>query len=212
MEQTNHPSKDGATIMQGAVETVQNEVGPWCAKQKFQGEWSPDRDVLGVVEEAGELCAALLKQTRERQIYDSKTTVLLAMAGWLGRLAHVELKSQQGIRHTPEEALAIELDAFGQLSQLMEVYITGYTDDIRAKMRERWLGTDKLDGPSFPPAEVEIAVEAADVIVYMSHLAHGMGFHLGAALLSRWERVRRRDWATDPVFGGESKEAFDGAS
>jgi len=187
----------------GAVEAVQQELPGWVERQQFKGDHTPDRSALGMVEEVGEACAALLAETRFVQKYDSRATVLLAIAGYLGVLARVELKGQQGIRYEQGEGVKAEIDATCSLSQLVHIFVAGYGDSSRRAIEDIWRGTGLHEGPAFPRPEGDVATELADVLTFAAELANTRGIPLGAALLSRWARVRQRDWARDPRHGGE---------
>ena len=190
----------------GALEIVQTEIPAWVTKQNFACNMGLDENALGIIEECGEFAAAHLHETRQVQGYSTRDSVILALAGYVGQLAHCELKMRQGIRHGAEESATIERGALAAMSQLMQILLCGNGDATRAIMHDDWIGTDVADGPSFPSAELSTAEELGDILTFASEYANVQGFSLGGALLSRWSHVRQRNWALDRHNGGETDE------
>lgn len=142
----------------------------------------------------------------------------------LGELAHARLKRRQGIRHTPEECVAMERDAIGD----MGVYLC----DFASRMGISLAAGEEPPGDDRPDMNEAMAfavlAEAVGRLAYLYHDAAGreyMRFLVDRAALrvagrlvryarlrgwdfldildETWLGVGKRDWRADPMKAGE---------
>lgn len=75
---------------------------------------------------------------------------LLGVSEETGELSHAHLKGEQGIRHTPEEILAMKCDAIGDIV----IYLADYCErnglSLDAAVSVTWHGVKKRDWQKNP--------------------------------------------------------------
>lgn len=103
------------------IRHMQESHKEWLDRN-FPGQEDHD-GALGVIEEAGELAEAVL---------------ITLLTTSIGRLAHAQLKGQQGIRHTPEEIIAMKKDALGDIFIFMLSYGNTNDFDIASCIEDTW--------------------------------------------------------------------------
>lgn len=166
-----------------------DERNEWVARNFPDEQGRPEQSVFGVVEE-------------------------------LGELAHAHLKEQQGIRGTAEEHQAAAKDAIGDLT----VYLLGimrYYELPSPLLSDGYIAADADDallhlaaavgrlsscltvGSVLAPNDVTTGRIAGLSRAYCK----ARGWDYDAIVLETWGKVSQRDWAADPVAGGESSAA-----
>jgi NTP pyrophosphatase (non-canonical NTP hydrolase) len=149
---------------------------------------------------------------------------LEGMVEELGELAHARLKRRQGIRHTPEECVAMERDAIGD----MGIYLCDFasrTGIVLAAELERqgrrfagWRSNPVSDVRAFGLLSLDAAVllsdfaddveyeeagaKAGDVLGALIYYAERRGWDFLGILNETWAGVSKRDWRADPMKAG----------
>lgn len=140
----------------------------------------------------------------------------------LGECAHARLKRRQGIRHTPEECVAMERDAIGD----MGIYLCDFASRMGIALAASWEPGDDRPDMNEPMAFATLA-ESVGRLAYLYHdgmgreymrpgveyvalrvaarlvaYAHFRGWDFLDILNETWARVGKRDWRADPIAGG----------
>lgn len=191
------------------TEVLQEQLKDWTA-YNF-GERTAVQPLLGMIEELGEMCAAVAQDHPEMLNDELETTSILRMAAWLGKLTHAHLKSLQNIRGTAEEHLLNGQDATARLHSEVEQYWASLCTqgaDSPAGDADvfEFIGglnrrSDPLDFIPFPESTDSLEDGMGDITVYQADFANAMGINLQKVVSDTWLSVRRRDWRTvrEPV-------------
>jgi len=150
------------TIGYDFLAKMQDTIGEWAARN-FDTT-CPFDPILGLVEEAGEICAA---------------ANIHPVAQLAGKMTHHQLKAIQGIRGTRTEHEAkfhIYRLALIDLLQKMEFC----QDDLR----------NPTDLPNIP----EVVDGIADVMIYAADASYRLGFNLGFETEATVNKILKRDW------------------
>lgn len=130
---------------------------------------------------------------------------LLGMIEELGELAHAHLKGLQGIRHTPEEILAMKKDACADFMIFLSDYFTcrnrTMQDKVDFAVTELSFGPSTIDNMLYFLAVRDWHMLIAALAAY----AESEGFDLHEETFRVWEEVKQRNWRKD------DSEAFQGA-
>lgn len=140
-----------------------------------------------------------------------------------GELAHARVKRRQGIRHTPEQCVAMERDAIGDMGIYLCDFVgrAGLCVDMfeeRAAMRvaihrNGRLSSDRSFGllasrvghlVNSYNASCLHTNDVGDVLGCLIYYAEVRGWDFLEILNETWARVGKRDWRSDPVAAGES--------
>lgn len=122
---------------------------------------------------------------------------LLGMIEELGELAHAHLKGLQGIRHTPEEILAMKKDACADFMIFLADYFTcrnrSMQDKVDFALAESSFGTTTIDNMLYFLAIRNWHMLIAALTAY----AESEGFDLHEETFRVWEQVKQRNWRKD---------------
>lgn len=124
---------------------------------------------------------------------------LLGMIEELGELAHAHLKGLQGIRHTPEEILAMKKDACADLMIFLADYFTCRNRSMQDKVDFALVELD------FGPTTIDnmlyfLAIrDWRKLIAALAAYAESEGFDLHKETFRVWEEVKQRNWRKDVV-------------
>jgi len=169
-----------------SLREIQQEQKEW-SDRNF-GPQSPERMIFGMMEELGELAEAHLAHSTTR----IDKFILEALINF-GRLCHLHLKKQQGIRNP-------NLDFPRHIASHIQVVI----DDIGAS----WYSEDGIPKGKSLENEIEKRKDSwADLMIF------GLGYlnsaNLGDAdeiLNAVWEIVRKRNWKQNPIDGSTTQD------
>lgn len=158
-------------------------------------EWSernfpdrnPDHPLVGVIEEVGELCEAVLPQVATSEAL----RLIIDLQAQLGRLAHVHLKRAQGIRKA-STSFDRECDAVDRIAALFDRYqnLIGYPAFFTELLPE-----DRVDDPT------KAADAVADIQIYLLDFCGRRGIDAGTNLAATLDQVLARDWVKNPTTG-----------
>lgn len=163
--------------------------------QERQRIWSeaqfPDRNpnhaIMGLIEELGELCEAAEPVDGTPLEY----LLVFSMQRFLGRLAHINLKRNQGIRKA-STTLEREQDAVNQLARAFWEYhvtATGYVPNPNVE----------AEPPAYDEEKAKDAV--GDVAIYLLDFCTRSGYLFDEILGDTLAEVLKRDWASAPSDG-----------
>jgi len=145
------------------------------------GEQDDERIILGICEEAGELC-------------------------------HAILKSEQGIRGTPEEHEAAMKDAIGDIMVYTFNYLSGIEKDIPSFLPDKTPPTDDVVKVRRAAMTIfrnvakmtdskTVDADARSLVYSINYLCALKGWNLEEILRETWAEVGKRDWRKYPQTG-----------
>lgn len=109
---------------------LQKQAAEWADRQYLSG--IPHQSLLGVVEEHGELAEALLGQML------------------VGKVAHAQLKTEDGIRGSAEEHAANAQDAIGDLTVFLSRFCERRGWDYQQIVEQTWAKVSQRDWKADP--------------------------------------------------------------
>lgn len=169
------------------ISVTQEEVAEWAGRNF--GETAPYRPLLGMCEELGEICATFWNLA---QADDGAHLIIRAMAH-LGKIAHSQLKAEQGIRGTVEEHRQTAIDERQALDNTLYMLF-----DHRPNS-----GGKGIPLRNFEKTDT-VTDGLGDLFVYACHFSALMGITLEEAIFTTWAKVKLRDWQKNNQNGGET--------
>jgi hypothetical protein len=163
-----------------------------------QLEWSarnfpdrrPDHAIMGLIEETAELVEAF-----DWSDSPLEYILLAGMMRYLGRLAHIHLKREQGIRKASTTD-ARQKDAVAKLMASLFEY----------QAHEGMIMVDPdVVLEDFIPDEAKERDSVGDVFVYWLDFNNRRKFDAEEVATETLDQVTRRDWVRDPALGGQQQ-------
>lgn len=162
---------------------LSEQVSEWSLKNF--GKQIPDRPLIGVVEEVGELIEHLHEANQEK-IIDSVGDIMVYLADFSGRLG---LKISTSLK-TPD----VEPDQLSKLDLKEAIFI------LVGRMCHSYLKMVQ----SIRVNENHMANLEANIVNLIGKLwtlSHYQGFQLDEAVNTTWDEVKQRNWKNNPVNG-----------
>ena len=147
----------------------------------------------------------------------------------LGECAHARLKRRQGIRHTPEECIAMERDAIGDMgiylcdfaarvgidlataTRVSLAQHDGWGEGDAGRFAELAVNTVAVAGTyhdaADPGQSMLMVTDVGDVVISLGRYAEARGWNFLEILNETWAKVSRRDWVARPIDAASQEGA-----